>query len=74
MFIGPVYASKRPQVAYSSFSMEVSDAAKKMEGSERNGETPIHAMELKKARLEFVATRPIRSGSKVCFSVSLFLE
>ncbi|XP_048333584.2 putative ion channel POLLUX-like 2 isoform X3 [Ziziphus jujuba] len=61
LFIAPIHKRKKPQIPYSN---KISDSFQNFEVLERNGETPSHALELKKTRLENIVQRPIKSGSK----------
>lgn len=64
LFIAPIDGSMKPQIPYSKYH-KLSDSFQNFEVLERDGETPMHALEMKKTRLENIVQRPAQRGSKV---------
>lgn len=73
LFIAPVHGSKKPQIPSLKIN-KVTNSFQNFEVLERNGETPSHAFELKKTRLENVVQRPTKPGSKVHLPKLYFLK
>ncbi|PON78075.1 POLLUX-like ion channel [Trema orientale] len=64
LFIAPVHGSRKPNIAFTSFVKDASNAIQNLEVLERNIENTSHNLELRKARLENIVKRPTKSGSK----------
>ncbi|PON40161.1 POLLUX-like ion channel [Parasponia andersonii] len=64
LFIAPVHGSKKPNIAFTTFVKDASNAVQNLEVLERNIENTNCNLELRKARLENIVKRPTKSGSK----------
>ncbi|XP_031272425.1 putative ion channel POLLUX-like 2 [Pistacia vera] len=62
LFIAPVHWKKKPQIAYSNV-VKGNKTGQDLE-PENNADTPDHALELYKSRLELIVKRPNKPGSK----------
>ncbi|KAJ0092778.1 hypothetical protein Patl1_25249 [Pistacia atlantica] len=62
LFIAPVHWKKKPQIAYSNV-VKGNKTVQDLE-PENNADTPDHALELSKSRLELIVKRPNKPGSK----------
>ncbi|KAJ0035010.1 hypothetical protein Pint_24696 [Pistacia integerrima] len=62
LFIAPVHWKKKPQIAYSNV-VKGNKTVQDLE-PENNADTPDHALELYKSRLELIVKRPNKPGSK----------
>ncbi|KAH7573877.1 hypothetical protein ACOSP7_007777 [Xanthoceras sorbifolium] len=63
LFIAPIHGKKKPHIAYSD-AVKGTNTIQDLEVLEKNDDTPNHALELRKTRLEIIAKRPNKSGSK----------
>ncbi|KAK3190186.1 hypothetical protein Dsin_029747 [Dipteronia sinensis] len=63
LFIAPVHGKKKPHIAYPN-TVKGTDNIQDLEVVETNGDSPNHALELRKTRLEIIVKRPNKSGSK----------
>ncbi|KAK2647149.1 hypothetical protein Ddye_022344 [Dipteronia dyeriana] len=63
LFIAPVHGKKKPHIAYPD-TVKGTNNIQDLEVVENNGDSPNHALELRKTRLEIIVKRPNKSGSK----------
>ncbi|KAA8548722.1 hypothetical protein F0562_000406 [Nyssa sinensis] len=64
LFIAPVHGKKKPQLAFSNVVKDQNSTIQNLEVLEKNGESPNHALEIRKVRLENIVKRPTKPGSK----------
>ncbi|KAK4855054.1 hypothetical protein QYF36_003547 [Acer negundo] len=63
LFIAPVHGKKKPHIAYPNTVKGINNI-QDLEVEKNNGDSPNHALELRKTRLEIIVKRPNKSGSK----------
>ncbi|KAK1591366.1 hypothetical protein Q3G72_006579 [Acer saccharum] len=63
LFIAPVHGKKNPHIAYPT-TVKGTNNIQDLEVVKNNGDSPNHALELRKTRLEIIVKRPNKSGSK----------
>lgn len=64
MFIAPIHGKKKPQLASSNVANRI-NISQHLKVLENNSDSTSYAIGLVKARLELIAKRPGKPGSKV---------